>query len=318
MNASRLEVRIFLTVGLLIIVLLHAITLTTAQRVAPHIERALFEDASTAAPVSPLGGINFDDGRNSDGIVNTLPVNNAARDEIKRQRQQPYCPPCDVNPPQVQPVRPSPAAVPAAPANAPNMIAKPTTPRYSIELFVLHNDPLSATVLDWFNTNAMLQKWSKSTNHNTYTRDSAIYKTRFANSIPVGSFPVVLVTAPDGGHVYVADRTTMPAGASALVTAISDATKNQKEAKQKARESPAIDNTDGRRSLIEAIAADCKDGNCEPEREPFWRRLQGQQEVDPVQGLLRSILRPGETLLTMVLIAVVVVAVVYFVKRGQA
>ncbi len=313
MNASRLEVRIFLTVGLLIIVLLHAVTLTTAQRVAPHIERALFEDASTAAPVSPLGGINFDDGRNSDGIVNTLPVNNTARDEIKRQRQQPYCPPCDANPPK-QPlqIQPSPNA------NAADYIAKPTTPRYSIELFVLHNDSLSATVLDWFNTNATLQKWSKSTNRNTYTRDSAIYKTRFANSIPVGSFPVVLVTAPDGGHVYVADRTTMPTGASALVTAISDATKNQKEAKQKARESPAIDNTNGRRSLIEAIAADCKDGNCEPEREPFWRRMQGQQEVDPVQGLLRSILRPGETLLTMVLIAVVVVAVVYFVKRGQA
>lgn len=316
MNDSKLDVRIFLTIGLIVLSVLHAVTLTTAQRVAPHVERALFDSPSTMAPIAPRGGINFDESRNSGGIVNTLPVNNAARDEIKRQTgSQPYCPPCDVNPPQ---------ATPVAPAKPSGMIAKPTTPRYSIEVFVLHNDPLSATVLNWFNTNATLQTWKKSTNHNTYTRDSGLYKTRYANQIPVSSFPVVLVTAPDGGHVYVSDRDTTPGGASELVKAISDAMKIQKQAKEQAQQPKPPPNqdscfADGRQSLIDAIVTDCPDGNCEPmpreDREPFWRRWRDQSDSQGIEMLGLRLFRPLESMLTLSLVVVLVFGVVYVLRR---
>ena len=178
---------------------------------APHVEHAIFDSSQTSAPTAQRGGINFDETRNSDGIVHTLPVNSSARDEVKRQ-QLPlnYCPDC-VNPPRpynvpsypnVQPVQPVQPQMP--------MIARPTTPRYSIELFVLHNDRDSQQLLSWFNDDATLQKWRQSVNYNVYTRDNATYKTRFANKIPESSFPVVLVTDPTGGHVYLCDRTTKP------------------------------------------------------------------------------------------------------------
>lgn len=321
------DVRIALTAGLLAglgaMVLLHALTLATAQRVAPHIEHAIFETAQTNAPNPPRGGINFDESRNAGGVVNTLPVNSSARDEVKRQ--EPYCVPCN-NPPAVVAAPSGNPAVQPVPPVTPNartpMVAKPTTPRYSIEVFVLHNDPDSETILNWFNNE--LQSWKKSTNFNVYTKDNPIYLTRFAHKIPASSFPVVLVTDPRGGDVYACDRQSRPESVRALSAAVTEAKRIQAEVVARNRASdPPVNDTgqtqaiqSGKDSLLDAIVNECKDGKCDP---PFWRRpTESNETSDSVQGLLRMIVRPGESIFQIVIILAVVVTFIYFIKRGRA
>lgn len=311
MDNTKSDVRIALSFGLIAIAILQALTLVTAQRVAPHLEQAIFDHAQTTAPTAQRGGINFDETRNSGGIVNTLPVNSAARDEVKRQ--QPNCVPCLNGTPQ-------PSLQPAKPATG-QMVAKPTTPRYSIELFVLHNDRDSETLLNWFNSDATLQKWRKQTNFNVYTRDNATYKTRFANKIPDSSFPAVLVTDPTGGHVYICDRGSRPGSASALASSIAEAKQIQADtvSRQQSQFDQVNDMGQGQSSkdsLLDAIVgADCVDGKCKPK--PFWRS-DHDHDSDPVQGMLRMILRPGESIFQIVIILAAVVMIVFFVKRGRS
>lgn len=314
MDNTKADVRIALSFGLIAIAILQALTLVTAQRVAPHLEQAIFDSAQTNAPTALRGGINFDETRNSGGIVNTLPVNSAARDEVKRQ--QPNCIPCINGTPQ-------PNVQPARPATG-QMVAKPTTPRYSIELFVLSDDRDSQTMLNWFNSDATLQKWRKQTNFNVYTRDSAIYKTRFVNKIPASSFPAVLVTDPTGGHVYICDRGSRPGSASALASGIAEAKRIQAEtvAADRARNDQVMSDIgqgqSAKDSLLDAIVgADCVDGKCKPK--PFWRSDHDHgSDSDPVQGLLRMILRPGESIFQIVIILAAVVTFVFFLKRGRS
>ena len=322
-DRHKADIRIALSVGLIVFALVQGLAMATVQRIAPHVEQVLFDSAQTVAPNAPRGGINFDDSRNSGGIVNTLPVNSSARDEVKRQQPAPYCAPCvNGNPqPSLQPVRP---ATPVAPGT---MVAKPTTPRYSIELFVLSDDRDSQDLLNWFNNDSTLQKWRKGTNFNVYTRDSPTYKTRFANKIPVTSFPVVLVTDPTGGDVYLCDRRSRPATVGQLTTAIAEKKRIQAETVARQRDeqlkrdigqnigqvSPSAKD-----SLLDAIVgADCVDGKCKPK--PFWRSDHDHDsDSDPVQGLLRMVLRPGESIFQIVIILAAVVMIVFLVKRGRS
>lgn len=319
MEPNKVDIRVALTIGLIAFALLHAVSLTTAQRIAPHIEQALFDSPSTAAPNPPRGGINFDDSRNSGGVVNTLPVNSSARDEVKRQlpigqTQAADCLPC-ING-QSRPLIATPINPSIQPITQP-MVAKPTTPRYSIELFVIHNDPASQQLLGWFNSDATLQKWRKGVNFNVYTRDNRTYLTRFANKIPDTSFPCVLVTDPNGGSVYFCDRGTMPKNTTELTTIIAEKKKIQADtlARQDAVQNDGSQPDSGRDTLLDAIVGgpDCVDGVCKPK--PFW---QSDPPTDSVQGILRMIFRPGETIFLIVIILAAVVTIVFFIKRGRS
>ncbi len=324
MNNTKADVRIALSFGLIAIAILQALTLVTAQRVAPHLEQAIFDSTQTNAPTALRGGINFDESRNSGGIVNTLPVNSAARDEVKRQQPpNPNCLPCINGQP--RPLVATPSNPLIQPITQP-MVAKPTTPRYSIELFVLHNDRESERLLNWFNTDSVLQKWRKQTNFNVYTRDSKTYLTRFANKIPESSFPAVLVTDPTGGHVYLCDRYqcdrgSRPESANALTSGIAEAKQIQAETvarQQSQSEQVMSDGPSAKDSLLDAIVgADCVDGKCKPK--PFWRSDHDREsDSDPVQGLLRMFIRPGESIFQIVIILAAVVIIVFLVKRGRS
>lgn len=321
MDNTKSDVRIALSFGLIAFAIVQALTLVTAQRVAPHVEQAIFDSAQTNAPSALRGGINFDETRNSGGIVNTLPVNSSARDEVKRQQPpNPNCLTCINGQP--RPLVATPSNPSIQPITQP-MVAKPTTPRYSIELFVLHNDRDSQALLNWFNTDATLQKWRKQTNFNVYTRDNKTYLTRFANKIPESSFPAVLVTDPMGGHVYLYDRGSLPVSASALAGDIADKKRIQAEAV--ARQQTPTDQVmsdmgqSAKDALLDAIVgADCADGKCKPK--PFWRSDPSgtDSEMDPVQGLiLRLLVRPDGFIFQIVVILAAVVTIVFFVKRGR-
>ena len=271
----------------------HALSTATVNRVImPSIEDAF---GLTIEQRPNASGINFDDARNSIGVTNKLPVNSSALNEPKRQTAAaPYCPPCDENPPTQQPRAPIPPPT-----------AQSATGKYNVSVFVLHNDPQSSTVLGWFN-DPSLNKFKSSTNFHVYTRDNPLYLGRFAATVPVSIFPAVLYTDPSGGYIYSFDRSSVPSSLAAMKSDIQTAYNTHKQATQTVQ------------TFVEsATQTDCPDGICPPQDTPggFLDRFRRKPDSNPIEGILRSITRPGETLLQYALIGLLVFIVVLLLKR---
>ena len=342
-HPQPVNVRVLASLGLIallvVIATVHAMAIVAGTRYAPDIEQIFPGNPKQMAPAK---GINFDSAVNSDGVVNTLPVNSSARDEVKRQAPL-VCVDCNQQaqnrPPAIAPV------IPRAPIASRSMTPLPTTPRYSIELFLLLNDPRSNQIATWFAQDKTLKNWRTMTNYNLYSPSSTTYKTRYAQHVPVSAFPAVLVTAPDGGHVYLASR-EIP-DLEQLKQEIGDAVNRHKQlSNPQVNDSisprPAAGRGAGGEGLTAtpdhivnesqlaamlAEAGDCIDGQCDPNNRPslldrplldrsLVDRLR-DKTTDPVYGILRSIMRPGETIFQIVIILAAVITVVFFVKRGM-
>ncbi len=338
-QTEKQSVSILLTAGLLAVVLIHAIALSTAQRAIPRIENAIFGESLTDN--YPRGGINFDAQRMYDRPVNALPINQSARDEIKRQNGgTPFTGtmngvtyvngvPCDTCPqPQSQPRQPQPQPRPTPATSRP--ISKPVAPKYSLSLFVIAGDRTSQQLVDWFANDLRLKKLASGCNYQIYTRDNPLYKARFASMIPAESFPAVLFQDPSGGHVHVANGDSVSTSATQLGDDLEAAYRLQKQIVTTLPNGPSPIQSAGDLSTSPTNSgSNCPDGNCpEPERAPFWRRPSGGNDggglfpnlpsnSDPMQGILRMIFRPGETIFQVVVVLAVVVTIVYFVKRGR-
>ena len=323
---QKTDVRILLTAGLLAALLLHAVTLVTAQRAMPHIEHAIFGDK--IADNYPTCGVNFDEQRTGNRPMNALPVNTSARDEVKRQQPFQIGVPCDVCP---NPIYPTNATAKPKPSAA-TPVAKPVTPRYSLSLFVVHNDPHSQQLLNWFNNDPKLKLLASKCNYQVFTRDNPLYKARFASMIPAEAFPAILFQDPNGGHVHASNRSTSHTSAAQVHADLEAAYMLQKQivttlavpTPPPAPPIPIVSDALGINS-----GSNCPDGNCpEPERQPFWKRPSGGNDggifpglpidSDPLQGILRMIVRPGESIFQIVIILAAVVTFVYFVKRGRS
>ena len=317
-NPKRFKIAI--SAGLIGAIVAHAIIFATVERTLPKVEQYLLDTPQTATPNAPPGGINFDSNRY--GSPNTLPVNDAARDEIKKQilgrRITPYrspnCP--DGNcPPNVQPV---PANTVPANTKPSNVQPVKTQERYSIELFVT-NDQQSQALQQWFKTHATLQKWTTTCNHNTYTADNPLYKSRYAALVPPDAFPVVLVTAPNGGHVYAADRYVLPQTADSLVTEISDATKLHQSimagntSPLPAQPQPPVGSQPAQHPAPDYMEQ-CIDGKCPPDsRFPLLSKLKDKPK-DTIEGLLSAIFSPTEFLMQILIVAIGTVIIIYLIK----
>lgn len=319
------RVTLALSAGLLAAMLAQAVIFGIVQRTLPKVEQYLLDTPQTATPDAPPGGINFDTKRY--GSPNTLPVNDAARDELKKQilgrritsyaspNRVPNCPDGTCAPSAVPQASPATNTQPKQPSNVQPV---KTQERYSIELFVA-TDPQSRAVQSWFRDNATLTKWTTTCNHNIYNADNPLYKARYAALIPADAFPVCLVTAPNGGLVYVADRYTLPQNAEALVTEISDATKLHRSIMANANPSHAPQSqTHGNAQTAQQTDPDyiepCPDSNCVTEsRFPLLDRLRNKPK-DAVEGLLQAIFSPTEFLLQVLIIAIGTFVVVYLIK----
>lgn len=341
---QKTDARILLTASLLAVVLIHAVALSTAQRAMPRIEAAIWGER--VADNYPVGGINFDSQRTSNHPMNALPVNTSARDEIKRQR--PFNGtlngvtyvngvPCDTCPnplypasprPQPQPqLQPQPQPQPKPSAATP--LAKPVAPKYSLSLFVLHNDPTSQQLINWFANDPKLSSLASKCNYQIYTRDNPLYKARFASLVPPEAFPAILFQDPTGGHVHASNRATSYSSAEQLREDLEAAYRLQQQiVTPLAAPTPPPMQTSSDMTGINS-GPNCPDGNCpEPERAPFWKRPGGGNDgglfpslptdTDPMQGFLRMIVRPGESMFQIVIILAAVVTFVYFVKRGRS
>jgi len=331
-NPKRFKIAI--SAGLIGAIVAHAVIFATVERTLPKVEQYLLDTPQTATPEAPPGGINFDSNRY--GSPNTLPVNDAARDELKKQilgrritpyyspNVQPYrapndCPDC---PPSAVSPRPAPNVTPnTVPANTKPSNVQPvkTQERYSIELFVT-NDQQSQALQQWFKTHSTLTKWTTTCNHNTYTADNPLYKSRYAAIVPPDAFPVVLVTAPNGGHVYAADRYSLPQSAAELVTQISDATKLHQSimagntSPLPAQPQPPVNGQATQHPSPDYIEQ-CPDGNCTPNdsRFPLLDRLRDKKK-DTVEGLLSAIFSPTEFLMQILIVAIGTFIIIYLIR----
>lgn len=343
-HPQPVNVRVLASFGLILLLVViatvHAMAIVAGTRYAPDMEQIFPGNPKQMAPAK---GINFDSAVNSNGVVNTLPVNSAARDEVKRQKSNDItCIECTQN--QAQNKTPiSPAKTPTAPRS---MTPLPTSARYSIELFLLINDPRSNQIATWFAQDKTLMNWRKMTNYNLYSPSSTTYKTRYVNHVPVESFPAILVTAPDGGHVYLATKQIPEL--EQLKQDIADAVNRHKQWSNPAPTPPAPSppaplplqgrGEMGSSGLTSAIpdfivgesqlaamlaeASDCVDGQCDPNNRPglldrpLFDRLR-DKTTDPVTGIIRSVMRPGENIFLIVIILALVVTLIFFVKRGM-
>lgn len=274
-------VKIAITFGLVALAVFASLLIVVGIRVAPRVEAGLgLQPKQQYVP----GGVSYDDGKTAP--LNQMPINEDAAREKKRG-------------PQVAGNQPAPA--PAAPQSV-NLTSTPTTPRYSVSLFV-GPDAKSQQFLDWFNRDPSLQELKKQTNFQAYTKDNPLYRERYSKLIQPIDFPGVIVSDPSGGHVYAASGYHAPTSAAILYREIYDAFQVHQKVVQPADPSPV--NSESFSLASSSSQPDCPDGNClpadrqpflNPDREGLFPNLR-PRPANPVESLLTWILFPENALL---------------------
>lgn len=203
------DVRIKLSLGLVTIAVMHAVLLAlvfTALHFTPDSQhrdnRPLLDNLSANDTLYREPTI---------GAPMATPLNpiHPALEEVKHQIP---CIPCTPIAPVNQPAR-LPLAIPAPSVT----IAQPAVspPRYQIALFV-DSTTRSQALLNWWNTDPQLQSLKSKCDFQVYTPTNSLYRTRYANLVPIEQFPAVLFLRPDGGHIHAAGGNVLPATASEL------------------------------------------------------------------------------------------------------
>ncbi len=206
------DIRIRLSVGLIVVAVLHAVLLGavfTALHRPPSSGEHKCWPLPNAKPVHSVGE-----------RIQQLPqpprVNLEAQGEVKQQSG--YCPPC---PPTLMPTTQPYRLVPQTPTVPAPIIVKPTpttqsptTPeqtqsRYQLALF-LGDDDKSQRLMQWFDSDPDLAQLKSKCSFQVYTEKNALYRTRFADIVPVNQFPVVLFQDSTGGHVHAAGHAMLP------------------------------------------------------------------------------------------------------------
>jgi hypothetical protein len=295
------RVKVVVSFGLVALVIFAALCVVVGERIAPRIEQSLGIE-QPRQQYTP-GGVSYDELRNAP--LNTVPVNEKASREIKRQDSS--CPPCNAAQSGLSPfVTYSPSVItqagfeshlpqPTPAQQQPNLVATPVAPKYSLAVFV-GTDAASNQLLDWVNRDPQLSELRKGVNFQAYTKDNPLYKERWSAVIPADQFPAIVFADPRGGHVYVAGSSTLPTSARSLYSALKEATEIQQRVARSDSEilGPSVQEFD----------PNCPDGNCKPGREPFlnpdrqplFPNLRPHNQ-NPVESLLYWIWNPGEALL---------------------
>jgi len=228
-------IRIRLSLGLIVVAIIHAVLLGVVftalhQPVLPNPTNETWA-IPTYRPSTPTSAGKIEK------LQEPQSVNLQAQGEVKQQiRICPQdCPPTRVypapvivhptivqpsvvGPSVVTPVSPTPNfTTPATPSVEVSTVLKPATspasppPKksYQIALFV-GNDSTSKMLQDWFSQDRQLVSLKESCEFQIYTAGNPIYKTRYADIVPVEQFPVVLFQDATGGHIHAAGRTMIP------------------------------------------------------------------------------------------------------------
>ncbi len=338
------SVRIRLSLGLIVVAIIHAILLGLVFAVLhDRPTHAVHEQTWTVPSYHPSAPSSTAIQR----LQEPQSVNLQAQGEIKQQIRNctPNCQPHIVNPApiNVQPpaVRPNvlpntvPAQVtqpnfstptPAAATPSVTPVSAPATPppkkTYQLALFI-GNDATSTSLQRWFVENKQLVALKESCEFQVYTADNAIYKTRFADLVPPSQFPVVLFQDETGGHVHAAGRSMIPGSAEELFSDLKHGYTLYNQAKQ-AQKTGAVKTRgyswdDAITPTLYLSAEDCLDGYCpkpEPDdRRPFNRVRDLFNDATDTRNALMW-LSAGE-IATIALIGIAAVLIVFIiVKRG--
>ena len=227
---NRVDMRIQPSGGLVAMVILHAAILSGVAVV-------IFSAVTAPGPTEEcfLPEIEPQDEPTIGRAIELPPVDVAAQQELKQQLfrwrrtttgRQP-CVPCQgstsrrpsapadrvVKPLPVDPAEPNEPDTPDAlvdPSDADSATKSPL-PRSTWQLALFLDDsPLSRRVGKWFESDASLRRLRQQCEFQQYSADNPLYRTRYAERIPVDAFPVVLLQDARGGHIHVASRHNLP------------------------------------------------------------------------------------------------------------
>ena len=293
-------IRIRLSLGLIVVAIIHAVLLGVVftalhQPVLPNPTNETWT-IPTFRPSTPTSAGKIEK------LQEPQSVNLQAQGEVKQQiRICPQdCPPTRVypapvivhptivqpsvvGPSVVTPVSPTPNfTTPATPTVEVPTVLKPATspasppPKksYQIALFV-GNDSTSKMLQDWFSQDKQLVSLKESCEFQVYTAGNPVYKTRYADIVPVEQFPVVLFQDATGGHIHAAGRTMIPSTPAELYSDLKHGYTLYKQAKQ-AQKTGAVKTKgyswdDAITPTLYLSAEDCPDGYC-PTPQPENRR----------------------------------------------
>jgi hypothetical protein len=327
------QLKITASFGLLAIAVVHAILLAVALQTPKYVE----EWASPSEPELhgplltsdqlPTTGVHFDDipgVAKSAASQSVAPVNELARDEIKRQifrRRQPVyvqpqnnCP--DGRCPNVQPVqpyqpvpiqptpRPQPQPLPITPTPA----TKPAAGKCELALFV-DGTTKSRQLVQWFTDHKGLASLKAKCAFQAYSPDNALYQSRFAKVVSRDLFPALVFLDSDGGHIHVAGGGNLPNDAETLFQDLKKSYQLKRDM-QASTQQPTVDSFDAPIVPVmyqQSEYQDCPDGVCPPERQPlFPLRDRLKKPENMVEGLLRDLAQTGsETAIAVVGLVVV-------------
>jgi hypothetical protein len=356
------EVRIKFSRGLAILAVLHAgamvigfMAIHNAPDLATYSTHNVANSAPLPLPVSP------DSQLLPQPQFSSPPVNRSALDEIKQQapcrdcdRVQwnhivparrtvtPYYTPVVNQPPvvyQPQPTyTPTPAPLPAptiplsptpiiVPASGQSILANnpqlPTPKKYELALFV-GTDARSQILLNWFNTDPSLQAVKAVSNFQTYTRDSAMYKTRYASIMPPEMFPAIIFQHADGAHIHATGANFLPSTSTQLFSDLKQGVTYSRQVRETDRQMTGMIRTAGysfdrainpglqlQTSIPDTNSEDCPDGNCRP-----GSRL--ADLFDKARDTQQAIAWFGSGELVVVILAIAVVGLVFMIARKFA
>jgi hypothetical protein len=350
----RDEIRIRFSVGLIAVAIVHAVLLGLVFTALHHKPPAPQPEQSWRVPSrpSPVGP--------SVGKIEKLQepqeVNLEAQGELKQQifrrfRRQPVrrCPSpqtgqCAVQQPAVNVVATTTKPVQvetkgagttetdstksfletAARKTVSNPASPPPKKNYQLALFV-GDDVQSQQLKTWFDEHPSLTKLRGSCEYQVYTESNAIYRTRFADIVPVEQFPVVLFQDSTGGHIHAAGRTMIPSNPDELYSDLHQGYELYQQAKQ-AEKTGAVKSRgyswdDAISPTLYLSAEDCPDGYCPVEPADKWRPADRIRDglFDDVRDTRNALIwvSAGEmATIAMVFVAAVLLGFI-LIKRGM-
>ena len=273
-------IRIRLSLGLIVVAIVHAILLGIVLATLNNEPTQSRSEQSWTVP-------NYRPASPSVGTIEKLEqpqsVNLQTQGEIKQQirnsspncvPQRVYPAPVVVQPTIVQPTVVTPTVMPnvtptlaqplvVTPASSP--ASPPPKKSYQIALFV-NADSTGQRLQDWFTQNKQLATLKESCEFQVYTATNAIYKTRYADIVPAAQFPVVLFQDATGGHIHAAGRSMIPSSPEELYSDLKHGYTLYKQAKQ-AQKTGAVKTKgyswdDAITPTLYLSAEDCPDGYC--------------------------------------------------------
>jgi hypothetical protein len=248
---TKEDIRIGLSWGLILAAIVHAVMLAAlclgARGVKPMTNCGPHGCEQLTLPRRPYRSIGDEELQK---FAEPPAVNYSAQHELKQQCPGGRCPlpaskPVNSNPFNLAPgerlVNVGPA-VTVTPQRIITPVQYPSTPAqnlgtpmpaksYQVLLF-LDNSPQATSLQSWFDRDPDLLKLRERSSFQVYTATNSLYRTRFANVVPVSQFPAVLIQDASGGHIHAAGKAMIPGTPQELVSDISKGYQLYKQAKQ--------------------------------------------------------------------------------------